>query len=61
MTEATADNGRASPSADSAREAQAVRVERFRRDARRPMAVNLAEAIALSHTLLKIAGAARRR
>lgn len=41
--------------------AEEVRVRRLREDARRPMNVNLAETIALSHTLLQIAGAAQRR
>lgn len=35
-----------------------VRVARLRRDAERPMSVNLAEGIALSHKLLRFAGAA---
>ena len=35
-----------------------VRVERLRRDAARPMSVSLAEGIALSHKLLRFAGAA---
>jgi hypothetical protein len=39
----------------------AVRVQRLREDARRPISVNLAETIALSHALIKMAGAARRR
>lgn len=39
----------------------AVRVMRLREDARRPISVNLAETIALSHALIKMAGAARRR
>jgi hypothetical protein len=38
-----------------------VRVRRLRRDAQRPMAANLAEGIALSHALLRFAGAARRK
>jgi hypothetical protein len=42
------------------REAEAVRIERLREDARRPMSVNLAEAITLSHKLLKLADAPRR-
>jgi hypothetical protein len=46
---------------DAARAAEEVRVKRLREDARRPMSVNLAETIALSHTLLQMAGAARRR
>jgi hypothetical protein len=40
--------------------AEAVRVRRLREDARRPISVNLAETIALSHALIKMAGAARR-
>ena len=41
--------------------AEAVRVRRLREDARRPISVNLAETIALSHALIKMAGAAQRR
>lgn len=44
---------------DAATAAEEVRVKRLREDARRPMNVNLAETIALSHTLLQMAGAAR--
>jgi hypothetical protein len=40
--------------------AEAVRVQRLREDARRPISVNLAETIALSHKLMRLAGAARR-
>jgi hypothetical protein len=40
---------------------EAVRVKRLREDAQRPISVNLAETIALSHALIKMAGAARRR
>lgn len=50
-----ADKGR-----DAAAEAEAVRLSRLRKDAQRPMSVNLAETIALSHQLLRLAGAARR-
>lgn len=39
---------------------EAIRVRRLREDARRPISVNLAETIALSHALIQIAGAARR-
>lgn len=39
---------------------EAVRVWRLREDARRPVSVNLAETIALSHELMRIEGAARR-
>jgi len=45
----------------SGAEMEAVRVRRLREDARRPISVNLAETIALSHALIKMAGAARRR
>jgi hypothetical protein len=48
------------PSKDAAAEAEAVRLSRLRKDAQRPMNVNLAETIALSHQLLEFAGAARR-
>ena len=41
--------------------AEAVRIRRLREDARRPISVNLAETIALSHALIKMAGAAKRR
>jgi len=40
--------------------AEAVRVQRLRADAQRPMSVNLAETVSLSHKLLQFAGAARR-
>jgi hypothetical protein len=36
----------------------AVRVRRLREDARRPISVNLAEGIALSHQLMRFTGAA---
>lgn len=45
----------------AAEAAEAVRVKRLREDARRPISVNLAETIALSHALLKMADAAQRR
>jgi len=45
---------------DAATAAEEVRVRRLREDARRPMSVNLAEGIALSHQLMKFTGAARR-
>ncbi len=45
---------------DGAAAAEAVRVKRLREDARRPISVNLAEGIALSHKLMRFAGAARR-
>jgi len=45
----------------AAEAAEAVRVARLREDAQRPLSINLAETIALSHALLKMAGAAQRR
>lgn len=48
-------------SKEAAAEAEAIRINRLREDARRPMSVNLAETIALSHALLKMADAAQRR
>jgi hypothetical protein len=39
--------------------AEAVRIRRLREDARRPISVNLAEGIALSHKLMRFTGAAR--
>ena len=47
--------------ADAAVAVEAVRVQRLRSDAQRSMSVNLAETIALSHALLKMADAAQRR
>lgn len=41
-------------------EAEAIRRQRLRSDAQRPMSVNLEETIALSHQLLQFVGAARR-
>jgi hypothetical protein len=40
--------------------AEAVRVRRLREDARRPISVNLAEGIALSHKLMRFTGTARK-
>ncbi len=37
---------------------EAERVRRLRQDARRPISVNLAEGIALSHKLMRFTGAA---
>jgi hypothetical protein len=37
-----------------------ARLRRLREDARRPISVNLAETIALSHELMKLAAAAKR-
>ena len=45
---------------DAAVTAEAVRLQRLREDAQRPMSVNLAETIALSHKLLQFAGPARK-
>jgi hypothetical protein len=47
------------PSRDAAAEAEAVRMQRLRADAQRPMSVNLAEGIALSHKLMRFTGSAR--
>lgn len=44
---------------DTAAEAEEVRLNRLREDARRPMSVNLAEGIALSHKLMRFVGSAR--
>jgi hypothetical protein len=44
----------------AAEAAEAVRIRRLREDARRPISVNLAETIALSHALLKMADTAQR-
>lgn len=41
-----------------AAKAEAIRIRRLREDAQRPMSVNLAEGIALSHKLLRFTGAA---
>jgi hypothetical protein len=46
--------------ASSAARAEAIRVQRLREDARRPMSVNLAEGIALSHKLMRFSGAAHK-
>ncbi|HSK50360.1 MAG TPA: hypothetical protein VK889_07670 [Solirubrobacterales bacterium] len=45
----------------AAAEAEAVRRRRLREDAQRPIAVNLAEGIALSHELIKMAHASKQR
>jgi len=39
--------------------AEMVRVQRLRDDAQRPMSINLAEGIALSHKLMQFVGTAR--
>jgi hypothetical protein len=49
------------PSKNAAAEAEAVRLNRLREDAQRPMSVNLAETIALSHALLKMAASAQQQ
>jgi hypothetical protein len=49
-----------SASSSAAANAEAVRVRRLREDAQRPISTNLAETIALSHKLMRLAGAARR-
>jgi len=46
--------------ASAVEKAQAVRVQRIREDAQRPLSTNLAETIELSHKLMRFAGAARR-
>ena len=46
--------------ASAAASAEAVRVQRLREDAQRPISVNLAEGIALSHKLMRFTGSARR-
>lgn len=43
----------------TADKAEAVRVQRLREDAQRPISVNLSETIALSHKLMRFAGSAR--
>jgi hypothetical protein len=46
---------------DAVKAAEEVRIRRLREDAQRPMSVNLAETIALSHTLMEVSAAALRR
>ena len=48
------------PTLSPAAKAEQVRVQRLREDAQRPISVNLTETIALSHKLMRFAGAARR-
>lgn len=43
----------------AAQNAEAVRVRRLREDGKRPISVNLAETIALSHKMMRFAGSAR--
>ena len=52
---------RTSNAAEAAAAAEQARRQRLRTDAQRPMSVNLAEGIALSHKLMRFVGAARRR
>jgi hypothetical protein len=47
------------PSKDASAAAEAVRLNRLREDAQRPLSVNLAEGIALSHKLMRFTGSAR--
>lgn len=47
------------PPKEVAAEAEAIRLQRLREDAQRPMSVNLAEGIALSHKLMRFVGSAR--
>ena len=42
-----------SSNASPASTAEAVRIQRLKEDARRPLSVNLAEGIALSHKLIR--------
>jgi hypothetical protein len=49
----------AAPKQTPAESAEAERIRRLREDARRPMSVNLAEGIALSHKLMRFTGSAR--
>lgn len=43
------------------RNSEEIRIQRLREDAKRSISVNLAETIALSHELIRMADAARRR
>lgn len=51
--------GVSKPSKNAAAKSEAVRLHRLREDAQRPMSVNLAEGIALSHKLMRFVGSAR--
>jgi hypothetical protein len=51
---------RKEPGSAASAASEAIRVRRLREDARRPISVNLAETIALSHALMRISGSARR-
>ncbi|MFL5834606.1 MAG: hypothetical protein ACJ76B_11610 [Solirubrobacterales bacterium] len=48
------------PELSPAAKAEAVRKQRLREDAQRPISVNLAEGIELSHKLMEFTGAARK-
>jgi hypothetical protein len=48
------------PGLSPAAKAEAVRKQRLREDAQRPISVNLAEGIELSHKLMEFTGAARK-
>ncbi len=52
--------GRQLDSRSPAEKNEATRLKRLREDAQRPISVNLAEGIALSHKLMRFAGAARK-
>jgi hypothetical protein len=52
--------GRAEKRKSCVERMEAARIRRIREDAKRPISVNLEEAIALSHMLLKMRGAAKR-
>jgi len=52
-------DGHQKAESSSAAKAEAVRRQRLREDAQRPISVNLAEGIALSHKLMRFTGAAR--
>jgi hypothetical protein len=51
----------AKPESSAAVNAESVRIQRLREDALRPISVNLAEGIALSHKLMRFTGVARER
>lgn len=51
---------RANAESPASSNAESVRVRRLREDALRPISVNLAEGIALSHKLMRFTGVARK-
>jgi hypothetical protein len=51
--------GREKAESSPAAKAEVVRRQRLREDAQRPISVNLAEGIALSHKLMRFTGVAR--